>query len=100
MPYIEGHYGGYIIHGRDHGPEGTLVQVDYDFPSVAESFGWSIRRVQKDGKGEVYFLKRAPRRGAGCDHRGTDGTIQCPDCGIPASDFIEAADEFLSEIAT
>lgn len=62
--------------GRSH-----LVQTDWDFPSVASSFGWSLAQVQDDD-------------GDHCDHDGTDGTIDCK-CGITASRFIGAAREFL-----
>lgn len=102
MPRVESHHGAFIIHGRGHGPEGTLVQTDYDFPGVAQSLGWSLRRLQWKGKRDpiVVVMKRTPARGHGCDHSGTDGTINCPDCGITASAFISAASEFLSDLAT
>ena len=108
MPYVESCCTGYIIHGRDHGKEGTLYQVDYDFPHAAESLGWSLRRVQpaKTVAASVAFklgadvpyriLERAPARGKGCGHGSTDGTVRCRECGIPAGAFIEAASYFLS----
>lgn len=61
--------------------ESILIQTDWDFPSVAQSFGWSIREVQKNNKN--------------CDHSSTDGTIDC-DCGITVNEFIEAARIYLS----
>src|SRR5689334_13889107 len=102
MPRVEHHHGAFIIRGRGHGPEGTLVQTDWDYPGVAQSLGWSLRRVQWKGKREpiVVYLKRTPPRGHGCDHSRTDGTIACPDCGIPASNFISAAGDFLSDMAS
>jgi len=60
-----------------------LVQEDYGAPSVASSFGWNIRDVQA-GDSE-------------CDHLHTDGTVDCPDCGVKASTFIEAATEWINE---
>ena len=99
MPYIEHHHGAYIVHGRWHGREGTLVQVDYDYPRLAEDFGWSLRRVQKDASGKVMHMKRTPPRGHGCDHAYTDGTVKCPTCGILPGDFIAAAGEFIDGIA-
>lgn len=49
----------------------VLVQVDYDFPSVASWLGWSP-----------------------C-HRVTDGTIDCSVCGEKACDLISDALNFL-----
>jgi hypothetical protein len=95
MPRIESLGYAFVIHGRGHGSEGTLVQTDWDYPATAEGFGWSLRRVQKRGSKVRYFARRAH----GCDHRGTDGTVKCRDCGIEPTDFIRAADEFLNRIA-
>jgi hypothetical protein len=60
-----------------------LIQVDWDYPGIAQSFGWSLTAVQKDGEQ--------------CDHSGTDGTITCPECGLTPTDFISAASEWLYE---
>jgi hypothetical protein len=60
-----------------------LVQTDWDYPGVASTFGWSIRAVQQ-----------AHVR---CDHRGTDGTVKCPACGLTAADFITDARAFLDD---
>jgi hypothetical protein len=60
----------------------VLVQTDWDFPATAETFGWSTRNVQVCPECD-------------CDHNGTDGTVDCPDCGIKAGDFIDAAREWL-----
>jgi hypothetical protein len=70
--------------GRD-----TLVQLDYDYPGVAGTFGWSPQTVQVQGRG---YHGLAP-----CDHRGTDGTIDCPDCGISALALITDAAEYLDD---
>lgn len=61
-----------------------LIQSDWDFPGVASTFGWSCRRVQI-------------RPGFDCDHRGTDGTVTCPDCYVSAARFIEDARVWLEE---
>ncbi len=66
--------------GRDR-----LVQTDWDYPGVASSFGWSVREVKASG------------RNRHCCHSGTDGTIQCSECGLTASDFIAAAAEWLDD---
>lgn len=102
MPRVEqGPAGSYIIYGRGHGPEGTLVQSDWDFPSVAQDLGWSLLRVQVDKNGNVVHLKRVSRRHSkvNCEHDGTDGTVTCPGCGLKAGDFISAAAEFLDSKA-
>jgi hypothetical protein len=56
----------------------VLVQVDFDYPGIAQSFGWDMG-ASKDG----------------CDHEGTDGTVVCPACGKTTSQFIQDAGEFL-----
>jgi hypothetical protein len=65
-----------------------LVQTDYDYPGIAESFGWSVSSVE-EGKPHSFSLP--------CEHRETDGTIECPACGEPASSFITAARDWLDE---
>jgi hypothetical protein len=32
-----------------------------------------------------------------CNHSGTDGTVDCPDCGLTAGEFISAAREWLDD---
>jgi hypothetical protein len=63
-----------------------LVQTDYDAPGVANTFGWDMTEVQPQNYG-YYGLK--------CRHSHTDGTVDCPDCGVKASTFIQAAQEFI-----
>lgn len=102
MPRIEhGPGGSYIIYGRGHGPEGTLVQTDWDFPAVAQDLGWSLLRVQVGKDGKPVHLKKVSRSHSkvNCQHSGTDGTVKCPGCGLTASDFISAAAEFLDSKA-
>ena len=67
-----------------------LIQTDWEYPGIANTFGWDIRSVQRDysqlcNKGSVPI----------CDHRGTDGTVDCPDCGITAFEFITVAANWL-----
>lgn len=90
-PSVESHYGAFIIRGE-------LYQTDYDFPRAAESCGWNMRRLQKRPNGETAELQRAPNRGQGCRHSGTDGTIDCPECGVTASEFISAAGRYLDSL--
>lgn len=62
----------------------VLVQTDWDYPSVAQSFGWSLREVQQ------------PECAEPCDHDSTDGTVDCG-CGVTATEFISAAREWLED---
>jgi hypothetical protein len=74
----------YIIRDIESG-ETVLIQTDYDYPGVAETFGWSLRDVQHDDN-------ELP-----CRHQHTDGTIDCPNCGIRAGAFIHSAQEYLDD---
>ena len=56
----------------------VLVSTDWDYPAVASTFG--MRRPSH-----------------GCDHSGTDGTVDCPECGLTAEDFITAAAHWLAQ---
>jgi hypothetical protein len=91
----------YIVYGREYPPEGELVQTDWDFPALAQSLGWSLLRVQRGSKGKVVHLKKVASGSskARCRHSGTDGTVDCRECGLTASDFISAAAEWLDERA-
>lgn len=55
-----------------------FIQSDRDFPVLASSFGWNMR-------------------GRKCKHEGTDGTVNCPDCGKTATEFINEAIRFLDD---
>jgi hypothetical protein len=59
-----------------------LVQTDWDYPSLARDFG----HVPKPGPD-------------GCNHSGTDGTVDCPGCGKKVGEFISEAVEFLDDCA-
>lgn len=61
-----------------------LVQSDWDYPGVAGAFGWSLRSTQ--------YGNATP-----CDHSGTDGTVRCDDCGMPAGSFIADAAEWIAD---
>jgi hypothetical protein len=69
--------------GRFEPNERILIETDWDYPGVAQSFGWSLRSVQKPG--------------AHCDHDSTDGTVPCRECGLTQTDFISAAYDWLRE---
>ena len=149
----------------DDGRE-QLIQVDYDFPSIADAFGWNIREVKAEKRyatfnrfeleipqecvddcshqGEcdadvAYWAGKLDRpesitpdklkaelkeygawddeqlnndadnwlrliwcaacnlKEEKCDHSHTDGTIDCPDCGLKAMDFINSARQWLDD---
>ena len=80
----------------------VLVQTDWDFPSVAGSFGWSPNFVQVCAEcGHInpmrgYVCEECDEPGRYCDHDGTDGTVDCS-CGVTAGDFISAARGWLDD---
>lgn len=79
MIRLEKHsYGLFAIVDVETGAEKT-VQVDFDYPGIASSFGWSPEPVN------------------GCRHEGTDGTVACPWCGKTATEFITEAYNFLAD---
>lgn len=51
------------------GEDSALFQPDWDFPPLARALGWNMSGEGIDSK---------------CDHVGTDGTIDCPECDTPA----------------
>ncbi len=79
----------------------VLVQTDWDCPSVASTFGWSTEHIQRCAEcGHVhpscgYVCEECGHPGRYCTHNHTDGTVDCPDCGLTATDFISAAREYL-----
>jgi hypothetical protein len=96
---------GQIINADDES-ETLLIQNDWDCPGVATSFGWSIQEVQKKVECEhedselcgfecdTCDLKPAEPH---CEHSGTDGTVDCKECGLTALDFINAAERWLRD---
>lgn len=92
---------------EDKDGKSILFQTDWDWPSVARLFKFSLASVQKCDKcGKVTFghynqvVKhcRECERNVGiiCSHDETDGTIDCS-CGVTAGSFIQAAREYLDE---
>ena len=79
--------GRFIANSRNEGRT-RLIQTDWDYPGVASTFGWSTRQVQAKGR----------KRRNKCRHDGTDGTVDCRECGVTASEFISAAGEFLTTV--
>lgn len=65
----------------------VLFQTDWDWPSVASLFGWSTEHEFKGKQGAEACL------GSGF----TDGTVDCPQCGYKAGQFIASAREWLDD---
>ena len=61
-----------------------LFQVDYDQCVVAVNLGFKLNTLQ-------------PSSPLPCNHPNTDGTIDCPACGIKAIEFITAARQWIDE---
>jgi len=93
--------------GRD-----LLIQSDWDFPSVAGSFGFRLSDVLPKAPQGYYDWQEGRDGGTPwtpeeeavfhayeaqpkCEHRGTDGTIKCPTCGLLPADFISAARQWI-----
>ena len=66
----------------------VLVQTDWDYPSVAQAFGWNMRDVQ---------VMNAHYYGVPCSHPETDGTVPCSECGLTQSTFIREAGDWLRD---
>lgn len=90
----------------DDGRE-ILVQSDWDYPGTADTFGWSARSIQRCRQcghvatdvdcGRLWECPECGHGGEACDHGPTDGTVDCPLCGVSAGDFITAAGDWLRD---
>jgi len=58
--------------------KGRYIGSDWEYPYAASLLGYGLRR-----------------RGERCKHLRTDGTVDCPDCGKTASQFIADALDIL-----
>jgi hypothetical protein len=67
--------GQFIVNGR-------YIGTDWEYPAAAAMLGYGLRR-----------------RGERCAHHGTDGTVDCPDCGKTAHRFISEAADILWSLA-
>jgi len=87
-----------------------LIQTDWDYPGVASIFGWNIKSVHRKRcllcggellptleTGGTLQCDGCECEWKLCDHSHTDGTIDCPDCGVTAQQFIDAAREWLDD---
>lgn len=87
--------------GRD-----MLIQTDWDYPSVAQTFGWTLAHVQRcDECGGAAIGPNVlhcqvcdhASETAVCQHSHTDGTVECPECHCTPGEFISAAAEWLTD---
>jgi len=97
-----------------------LIQNDWDYPGTAVSFGWSLSEVQQplacraltaaladyspDDElstldGVIDLIRQCWHDAADnpCLHDSSDGTVDCDECGITASEFINAAYDWLMD---
>src|SRR3989337_1069990 len=58
------------------GESSLLFQTDWDYPFLARNLGWDMSSPE-------------------CSHRGTGGTVVCPDCGMTVGEFIAGATDWL-----
>lgn len=82
--------------------ESLLIQRDWDYPGVANTFGWSVDHVQRcpecgEPQQRGYICEDCESPMLYCAHEQTDGTVDCPDCGVSAGDFIGAAGDWLRD---
>jgi len=71
--------------------DSVLVDLDWDWPGIAGRMGWSLASHQVLNRG---YYGQGP-----CEHSGTDGTIDCPDCGLTPTSFIREAGEHIRDHA-
>ena len=102
-------------HGEIVAEDGRTMPVycDFECPSVAGTFGWSVRFVQKcpacgsvSSYDDLDLNEESPyctgkhdcrvQNFSCCDHD-TDGTVDCKQCGVTASEFISDAADWLRE---
>lgn len=74
---------GFDCRNDDHS---IVVDTDWDYPSVAQSMGWSLSDYQPELPNYV---------GPDCQHDSTDGTVTCSECGATAGEFISAAFDYI-----
>ena len=91
--------------------QAILIQTDWEYPPTAQTFGWSLKQVQKcPCCGKITIVSDDDdcccasdssecrvRSFEECEHDGTDGTVACEDCGVTAGDFISAAGDWLRD---
>jgi hypothetical protein len=87
---------------RDGRATDVLLQTDWDWPLVANTFGWSTEHRQGKKNRTLDYDPHArhwdPDYPDACPgSQATDGTVDCPVCKKTASSFIEEAREYLDQ---
>lgn len=86
--------------------QSVLIQTDWDYPGVAGTFGWSPMMVQRCEEcggcavgPEVNHCQECDHASEApcCRHSGTDGTVDCPECGAKVAWFLESARQWLDD---
>ena len=87
--------------------QSRLIQTDWDYPGIANTFGWDKRSIQACPTCKQ-LLNVAPRSGMFachncgdkvsliCQHDATDGTINCH-CELTAGHFITSARQWIDD---
>lgn len=75
---------GYLI-TNDADDRTEMCTFDHDFPNLARTFGWDM----------IAYVQAEPMRFR-CRHHSTDGSIDCTECGVTASEFITEARAWLN----
>lgn len=81
----------------------VFIQTDWEYPGIAATFGWSPSQCKPNDLDEDELADMTPEQQSWhhkqcrCEHKGTDGTVDCKDCGLEATDFIASAYDFLQE---
>lgn len=71
----------------DDAGRSVLFQTDCDWPAVAGLFGWSTNHNMRDDQNAEACL----------GSQFTDGTVDCPQCGKKAGQFIAEARQYLDD---
>ena len=96
-------FGHYIVWMVGDERRSLYYQRDWNYPALANNLGWDIRTAPGTGadpdvpaipaysaREDVYGPPRPP-----CAHEGTDGTVDCADCGADTMSFISSAQAWL-----
>lgn len=90
--------------GRD-----ILIQNDHEWTAVASFFGWSVSKCQKPAPacyerwqtGFDCTLEEHSEcqdyEAKTCEHSGSDGSVDCRQCGMKAGEFIANARQWMDD---
>ncbi len=86
------HWAGLIDRPESATPEALIGEL-------RETGGWTMDELTDDSANweRVLWLAAHDCKENPCEHEGTDGTVDCPGCGLLAHDFITAAAAWLDD---